>query len=134
MSAQNTLGDDALAKLAYDTYSATVGGKAFNGDPLPDWETFKKDPNKAKQADAWRKAGRAVADRVIKSIPKVARQVVAEAVRAGATFTPGKQPPPLHRALVKRTTCCGSIRLSLKQNEYACPCGGTRQPINAQPT
>src|SRR3954470_18313129 len=97
MSAQNNLGDDALAKLAYDTYSAGVGGKAFNGDPLPDWETFKKDPVKTKQADAWQKAARAVADRVIKSIPKMAKQVVAEAKAAGMQFTsptPNSGTPP----------------------------------------
>lgn len=128
MSAQANLGDDALAKLAYDTYCTAVGGKAFNGDPLPDWETFKKDANKTKQADAWRKCARAVADRVIKSIPKVAKQVVAEAKKANAVFNPGNLVPKF-RTLVKRTTCCGSIRLTLSHNQYRCPCGSTRQPL-----
>lgn len=27
-----------LAKLGYQAYSLAVGGKAFNGDPLPPWE------------------------------------------------------------------------------------------------
>lgn len=38
----------------YTTYCAAVGGKAFNGDPLPDWVTFANDPAKFKQAQAWR--------------------------------------------------------------------------------
>jgi hypothetical protein len=42
----------------YTAYCAAVGGKAFNGDPLPDWETFRADPAKAKQAEAWIAAAR----------------------------------------------------------------------------
>lgn len=41
------------AALLYQTYCAAVGGLAFNGDPLPDWETFASDPGKTKQVDAW---------------------------------------------------------------------------------
>lgn len=48
------------AALAYSAYCAAVGGKAFNGDPLPDWKTFRADPAKAKQADAWEAAARAM--------------------------------------------------------------------------
>lgn len=29
---------DTLAKTAYSTYSLAAGGKAVNGDPLPEWE------------------------------------------------------------------------------------------------
>ena len=29
---------DELAKVAYTTYSVTAGGKAVNGDPLPEWD------------------------------------------------------------------------------------------------
>ena len=43
-----------IAGDLYAIYCRTVGGFAFNGDPLPDWETFSADPNKEKQADGWR--------------------------------------------------------------------------------
>lgn len=48
--------EDDIGKLAgmmYETYCVAVGGKAFNGDPLPDWNTFRGDANKKKQSDAW---------------------------------------------------------------------------------
>lgn len=43
----------------YDAYCAKVGGHAWNGAPLPMGAEFFADPNKKKQADAWR----AVAER-----------------------------------------------------------------------
>jgi hypothetical protein len=43
-----------LAGSFYTIYCQEVGGKAFNGDPLPTWEEFSKDPNKQKQANGWR--------------------------------------------------------------------------------
>lgn len=49
-----------LAAFLYETYCAEVGGKAFNGDPLPSWEEFSADPAKQKQADAWRKVSEQV--------------------------------------------------------------------------
>lgn len=42
-----------LAGKLYEAYCAAVGGKAFNGDTLPSWETFRADPAKQKQSDAW---------------------------------------------------------------------------------
>lgn len=45
---------DILAKKTYDAYCEAVGGKAFNGDPLPKSEEFFNDPAKEKQANAWR--------------------------------------------------------------------------------
>lgn len=42
-----------IAGELYKVYCESVGGKAFNGDPLPDWETFVNDPSKKKQSDAW---------------------------------------------------------------------------------
>jgi len=47
---------DILAKKTYDAYCEAVGGKAFNGDALPNSTEFFSDPSKQKQADAWRKA------------------------------------------------------------------------------
>lgn len=50
-----------IAEELYTTYCAAVGGKAFNGDSLPDWETFRGDPKKQVQVLAWlRTAERAV--------------------------------------------------------------------------
>lgn len=49
------------AGLLYDTYCTTVGGVALNGDPLPDWQTFRADPGKQKQVEAWLAVGRMAA-------------------------------------------------------------------------
>ncbi len=38
----------------YDVYTAAVGGKAWDGRPLPSGAEFMSDPSKQKQADAWR--------------------------------------------------------------------------------
>ena len=42
-----------LAEQIYTAYCEGVGGVAFNGDKLPDWKTFRSDPAKQKQANAW---------------------------------------------------------------------------------
>lgn len=55
---------EKLARQMYDTYCEAVGGKAFNGDPLPGSEEFFKDPSKQKQADAWRAAAKEPFDRL----------------------------------------------------------------------
>lgn len=44
---------ERIAGILYEEYCKQVGGKAFNGDPLPDWATFRGDSNKRKQSDAW---------------------------------------------------------------------------------
>ena len=44
---------EIIAKELYTAYCKAVGGTAFNGDPLPDWETFSADPSKYKQSQAW---------------------------------------------------------------------------------
>ncbi len=43
----------AVAENLYTEYCNSVGGKAFNGDPLPTWAEFVKDPAKQKQVLAW---------------------------------------------------------------------------------
>lgn len=43
-----------LAGLLYEHYCESVGGVAFNGDPLPNWDVFSIDPSKEKQANGWR--------------------------------------------------------------------------------
>lgn len=45
---------EELAREAYDVYCAAVGGKAWNGQPLPTAEEFFTDSAKKLQADAWR--------------------------------------------------------------------------------
>ena len=50
------------AGLLYETYCTAVGGKAFNGDLLPRWETFRADLNKRKQSDAWVEVARKASD------------------------------------------------------------------------
>lgn len=44
---------ERIAGNLYEEYCKQVGGKAFNGDPLPGWEAFRADPAKQKQSDAW---------------------------------------------------------------------------------
>ena len=46
----------SLAQIGYDAYSKAVGGKAFNGDPLPDFADI---PTKIK--DAWLDASISIA-------------------------------------------------------------------------
>lgn len=41
------------AEKMYDGYCEAVGGKAFNGDPLPPAVEFFADPTKTKQSNAW---------------------------------------------------------------------------------
>lgn len=50
---------DQIAGKMYETYCAAVGGKAFNGDPLPAWAEFSVDPAKETQANGWRAAAAA---------------------------------------------------------------------------
>lgn len=46
--------NDKYAKLAWDTYTNAVGGRAFNGDLLPEWDVMVADPAKQKLVAAWR--------------------------------------------------------------------------------
>lgn len=52
------LNEDYIAKELYENYCRAVGGKAFNGDALPDWAAFSTDANKQKQVEAWRGVAR----------------------------------------------------------------------------
>lgn len=45
--------NEALARDMYDAYCEAVGGKAYNGEPLPNSSEFFADENKTKQANAW---------------------------------------------------------------------------------
>jgi hypothetical protein len=44
---------EKTAGALYEEYCKEVGGKAFNGEALPDWKVFRADPAKLKQSDAW---------------------------------------------------------------------------------
>ena len=44
---------EILASQLYIRYCEEVGGKAFNGDPLPTWDQFRAETSKRKQSDAW---------------------------------------------------------------------------------
>lgn len=44
---------EILACILYSEYCEKVGGKAFNGEPLPGWSEFRADENKIKQVNAW---------------------------------------------------------------------------------
>lgn len=44
---------ESLAMQMYDDYCAAVGGKAYDGRPLPTAEEFFSDDSKAKQVRGW---------------------------------------------------------------------------------
>lgn len=56
-----------LANLMYTTYCNAVGGKAYDGKPLPLWEAFVADPAKTKQADAWHEVAAVAFDLLTKN-------------------------------------------------------------------
>jgi len=51
-----------VAEHLYTVYCESVGGKAYNGDPLPDWHDFYNGPSKDKQSKAWLDAADAAID------------------------------------------------------------------------
>ncbi len=51
-----------VAERLYTVYCESVGGKAYNGDPLPDWNDFHNDPSKDKQSKGWMDAADAAID------------------------------------------------------------------------
>ncbi len=53
-----TVLEEVVASKLYETYCKVVGGKAFNGDPLPSWREFASDGNKKKQVEAWYEVAR----------------------------------------------------------------------------
>jgi hypothetical protein len=53
---------EELVEQLYETYSTAVGGKNFQGDPLPDWRTFSTDPTKTKQSSAWEEVAKKAID------------------------------------------------------------------------
>jgi hypothetical protein len=49
---------EALAARLYTIYCRCVGGKAYDGKPLPPWSEFGKDTKKFAQSNAWRAVAR----------------------------------------------------------------------------
>jgi len=37
----------------YECYCEAVGGVAYDGKPLPNWQEFYSDPSKKKQSNGW---------------------------------------------------------------------------------
>lgn len=54
----------ALGDIAYTAYRESVGGRAWNGDPLPTWAELEADPAKARLVTAWETAAEAIRDEV----------------------------------------------------------------------
>lgn len=50
--------DRSPGEVAFNAYSAAVGGKAYNGEPLPSWDTVKTKSPRIR--DAWEAAARHV--------------------------------------------------------------------------
>ncbi len=48
-----TCSGEELAGKLYEKYCESVGGVAFNGDPLPTWIEFRADEAKRQQSNAW---------------------------------------------------------------------------------
>lgn len=144
--------DDEVGRIAWNTYSKAVGGKAFNGDPLPTWDAMCADAKKENLVVAWKRCARAVAAHVEKKLPPLPEPapVLGDISSPPSAFigtlagrptvsSPGvilghspvahsSMPPPI-RTLSKRTLCCGSLTLSLQTGCYACPCGDHKEPI-----
>ena len=76
---------EQLAITAWDTYARAVGGKAFNGDPLPTWEEMAADPKKMVQTEAWRRTATAVANSALGT--------VAVGIMKGVKFIEGDPEP-----------------------------------------
>ncbi len=66
-----------LAGEAYTVYCRAVGGKAFDGKPLPPWEDFAQDPQKEKQFLAWLAVAGWHANRVINDVSLVSIEAAA---------------------------------------------------------
>lgn len=49
-----------LAERLYTVYCEAVGGKAYDGKPLPNWADFSVDPTKKKQSEAWMAVANAI--------------------------------------------------------------------------
>jgi hypothetical protein len=45
--------EEIIAEDLYTLYCEAVGGVNFQGDPLPNWTSFRNDSKKKKQSDAW---------------------------------------------------------------------------------
>lgn len=59
-SVDSTVFVDHAAKVGWDAYKEAVGGKTYNGDPMPTWEELCEDETKAGIVKAWEAAGQAV--------------------------------------------------------------------------
>ena len=56
---QNEAIIEATARTLWETYRQAVGGRAMNGDPLPDWPALVSDTAKTTVVAAWRASAKA---------------------------------------------------------------------------
>ena len=84
---------ETTARAMYDAYCDAVGGKAWNGQPLPKSGEFFTDPSKEKQADGWRAAARAAENLLIQTNNTMMTNEQKKTVRAqvNAAATQGAQ-------------------------------------------
>lgn len=54
---------EILAKIAFDAYNKSTGGKTWDGRDIPTWEEIKAE--KPSVTNAWIAAAKAVADAII---------------------------------------------------------------------
>ena len=78
---------DQKAIELYDIYTAAVGGKAWDGKPLPCGKDFLADPTKQKQADGWRAVAAHVCDTAVPSTPPRSYRIAIDIGHANRTGT-----------------------------------------------
>jgi len=54
-----------FAGQLYERYCQAVGGKAYDGKPLPLWKEFRGDESKRVQSDAWVRVAESAYDRMV---------------------------------------------------------------------
>lgn len=62
---------DALAGLFYTSWWKEVGGTLSGGDDIPTWETFRNDPKKSTQSNAWIEVARLATVKISQSVEGV---------------------------------------------------------------
>jgi len=80
---------EETAKKFYEEYCDAVGGRAHDGEPLPDWDMFFADPKKAKQSAAWLQVAKVACEAFNDGINKANEQKVLTCVFCGQEYPVG---------------------------------------------
>lgn len=88
------------AKGLWEAYATSVDWKAFNGDPLPQWDEFSTDPAKVKQADGYRAMARHVIQKENEADAGKLEQVIEVLNRAFRV-----DPNAIHALICNRVPC-----------------------------